>query len=84
MPKRLRSRKRELTIIQEVKDGVRDVTPKSHYDICCDCGLVHDIKIRVHPKDTHKVIMISKREEEMTAKYRAKLGIRIVNEKEGE
>ncbi len=79
-PRRSRSR---IVRIEEVKDGAKDVTPKSHYDICCDCGLVHDIKIKVHPKDSKKVIMISKREEEMTAKYRAKLGIRIINEKEG-
>jgi len=80
-PRRSRSR---IVRIEEVEDGVGEITPKSHYDICCDCGLVHGIKIKIHPKDTRKVIMISKREEEMTAKYRKKMGIRIVNEKEGE
>lgn len=82
MPKPRRSRSR-IVRIEEVEDGVKEITPKSHYDICCDCGLVHNIKIKVHPKDPKKVIMISRREEEMTVKYRAKLGIRIVNEREG-
>ncbi len=45
--------------------------------VCCDCGLVHHIKVKV---ENGKVWLKMKRNNRMTAEERKKMRIRIVKE----
>lgn len=80
--KRRRRKEYPLLEVTDFVSGKPEVFPKSHYEMCCDCGLVHSIKIKKHKTDQHKIVIIATREDELTAKYRKKHGIKIVKEDE--